>query len=72
MIPRLRGPAALLGLALVLLLVAVILDRGSEGNRDAALLLGSFALYALLPAAAVWLLVAVVRHHGSGRDGGRR
>ena len=47
--------------ALALVLVAFALDAGGPGARDAALLLGSLALYVLLPLAALWLVVALVR-----------
>jgi hypothetical protein len=53
----LRGPIAALVLSLVVLLVALVLDRGSAQSRDAALLVGSPALYALIPASVVWLVV---------------
>ena len=48
-------------LGLGVLLAAFLLDRGSPGQRDAALLIGSLALYVLLPLAILWLLVATVR-----------
>ena len=57
----LRAPVIAVAVALALVLVAFLLDRGSAGARDAALLLGSLALYVLLPLAVVWLVVALVR-----------
>ena len=57
-----RGPLITLGLAVLLLVAAVLLDRSSgEGGRDIALLLGVAALYFLLPVAVLWFVVAVVR-----------
>lgn len=47
--------------ALALVLVAFLLDAGGERGRDAALLVGSAALYVLLPLAVLWLVVALVR-----------
>jgi hypothetical protein len=61
MSPILRRPVAALTGALSVLLIAVILDRGSPENRDAALIVGSVSLYALIPVTATWLLIAVVR-----------
>jgi hypothetical protein len=57
----LRGPVAAVSVALGVLMSALVLDQGSPQARDAALVLGSLALYALLPAAAIWLVVALVR-----------
>jgi hypothetical protein len=59
-VKRLRGPAVVLALGLSLLLLALVLDNGGERSRDAALVVGSLALYAVIPAAVVWLLVAWV------------
>lgn len=56
----LRWPVALLVVALVLVLVATVLDTGSARSRDVALLLGAPALYVLLPVAVVWAAVALV------------
>jgi len=73
--PSLRTPTTALAVALslVLVLVAVVLDRGSAGSRDAALIVGSLALYALIPMAAIWLLViALVRRRRSHDGGGQR
>jgi uncharacterized membrane protein len=58
---NLIGPLATLTLAVLVVLVAVLLDRGSPGSRDAALIVGSLGLYVLLPLAALWLVVALVR-----------
>jgi len=55
-----QAPLFLFGAGIVLLLVAFGLDLGSAGARDLALLLGSYALYVLLPLASVWLVVAVL------------
>jgi high-affinity Fe2+/Pb2+ permease len=56
-----RAPAVAVAAALASVLVAFLLDRGSSGTRDAALLLGSLAIYVLLPLAVLWLVVALVR-----------
>jgi hypothetical protein len=68
----LQRPVAALALALGVLLVAVDLDRGSPESRDAALVVGSFALYALIPVTASWLVVVVVRRRRSATGGRRR
>jgi hypothetical protein len=57
-----RWPLVAVAACLLLLLVAFALDMGGERARDAALLIGAPTLYGLLPAAILWLLVAVVRH----------
>lgn len=57
----LRLPLAALAVAVGVLLVAFALDTGSPRQRDAALVIGSLALYGLLPLAVLWLLVAAVR-----------
>ena len=56
-----RAPAIAVAVALALVLAAFALDTGGPGARDAALLLGSLALYVLLPLAALWLVVALIR-----------
>ena len=66
-----RGPLAALVAGLVLYLVATLLDRGGEGSRDVALLLGVAALYVVLPLAVLWLIVVAVRAR-SGPGRGRR
>ena len=58
--PSVRTPLFLFGVGVVLLVVAFLLDLGSAGARDVALLLGSYTLYVLLPLASVWLVVAVL------------
>ena len=63
--PSLRSPAAALAVALGLVLVAVVLDRGSPQSRDTALLVGSLALYALTPVTAIWLLITAIRRRRS-------
>lgn len=60
------GPVVL---AAVLIGLATVLDRGDAGQRDAALLVGSFALYFLLPLALVILLVFLVQRHRAQRPG---
>jgi hypothetical protein len=63
-----RAPLITLGLAVLLLVTAVLLDRTSgEGGRDVALLLGVAALYFLLPVAVLWFVVAAVRQARSRR-----
>jgi len=58
---RLRAPVVAVAVAVALVLVAFALDAGGPGARDAALLVGSAALYVLLPLAVLWLVVALVR-----------
>jgi hypothetical protein len=56
-----RGPLIAIATCVLLLLVAFALDSGGERARDAALLVGAPTLYLLLPAAVLWLLIAVLR-----------
>ncbi len=56
-----RAPAIAVAAALALVLVAFALDTGGAEARDAALLIGSVALYVLLPLAVLWLVVALLR-----------
>jgi hypothetical protein len=70
--PSLRPPATAFAVALSLVLVAVVLDRGSAGSRDAALIVGSLALYAMIPMAAIWLLIALVLRRRSPDGRGQR
>jgi hypothetical protein len=58
----LRWPVTALVVVGLLLMLAFALDTGSEGARDAALLIGAPTLYLLLPLAVLWLIVALVRH----------
>jgi hypothetical protein len=64
-----RKPLIALAVGVLMLLVALLLDRGGEGSRDMALLIGTAALYVVLPASVLWLIaVAIVRgRSGSGR-----
>ncbi len=62
MTPVLRRPVVALAVALVVLVLALVLDQGSAGSRDAALIVGSLALYLLIPLSVIWLVVAVVLH----------
>ena len=52
-------PAVVLGVALAAVAVAFLLDTGGPTSRDAALLIGTVALWAAA-ASALWLLTAVV------------
>ena len=58
----LRWLLVILAAAIVLYLVATVLDQGSEPQRDLALLLGVPALYVLLPIAIIWIAFALTRH----------
>jgi NAD-dependent oxidoreductase involved in siderophore biosynthesis len=58
----LRWPLVILVVAVVLYVVATVLDQGSERQRDIALLLGVPALYLLLPLAVIWIGIVVIRH----------
>jgi hypothetical protein len=62
MTTSLRRPVVACAAALAVLLTAVILDQGSAEGRDAALIIGSLALYLLIPATVIWLAVAAVIH----------
>jgi hypothetical protein len=57
-----RGPVVALVVVGVLVMVAFLLDAGSTGMRDAALLIGVVTLYVLLPLSVLWLVVELVRH----------
>jgi len=67
----LRGPVAALIAGVLLYVVATLLDRGGEGSRDLALLLGVAALYVVLPLALLWLIVVVVLRVRSGSGRGK-
>ena len=57
--PRsLLAPTIAFGITLIAVAIAALLDTGGPRARDAALLIGTVALWAAA-AAAVWLLVAV-------------
>ena len=45
----------------LLVLLANWLDTGSRSARDAALLVGVFAIHVVLPAAVIWLVVVMIR-----------
>jgi len=66
-----RKPLIALAVGVLMLLAALLLDRGGEGSRDMALLIGTAALYVVLPASILWLIaVAIVRvSSGRGRPG---
>lgn len=69
----LRAPLVALAVALSALVVAQLLDRGSSGSRDAALLVGSLALYVLIPVAVGWVLIlTALRLRRSRRPADRR
>lgn len=61
-----RWPVLAVVIAAGLVAVAFVLDTGSAAARDAALLIGTPALWLLLPAAALWLLIALLRARRSG------
>jgi NAD-dependent oxidoreductase involved in siderophore biosynthesis len=65
-----RGPLVALGVGLLLLLIATILDRGGERSRDLALLIGVPAIYVILPLAVIWLIVVAVLRVRSGSKPG--
>jgi hypothetical protein len=68
-----RRPLIALAVGVLMLIVALLLDRGGEGSRDMALLIGTAALYVVLPASVLWLIaVAIVRvssRSGRGKPG---
>ena len=61
-----RWPLVALAVGALLLLVAMMLDRGGAQSRDAALLIGVVALYVVLPLAVLWLIVVAVVRARSG------
>lgn len=60
-----RWPLLALVVAVVLVVVAFVLDTGPRLAREIALVIGASALYLVLPIGVVWLVVAMVMH---GRD----
>jgi len=64
-----RWPIVTLAIGGALVLLAGWLDTGSRSARDAALLVGSFALGFVVPAAVIWLAVALILYW---RDRSRR
>jgi hypothetical protein len=56
--PSVRAPLFTFGAGIALVAIAFLLDMGPPGARDAALLLGTYALYVLLPLSSIWLVVA--------------
>ena len=48
-----RRPLIALAVGVLMLLVALLLDRGGEGSRDMVLLIGTAALYVVLPASVL-------------------
>jgi hypothetical protein len=67
----LQEPLVAVVVAVVLVAVAFVLDATSGVARDYALVVGAPALYVLLPATLLWLVIAVVRYAlGARRRGG--
>lgn len=62
-----RRPLIALAVGVLMLLVALLLDRGGEGSRDMALLIGTAALYVVLPASVLWLIAVAIVRASSGR-----
>ena len=67
MLRALRWPLGMLIGAIVALGLAFWLDTGSERSRDVALLLGSLAIYLLIPLALLWVLLAAVMYYRRSR-----
>jgi hypothetical protein len=67
-----RGPLVALAVGVLVLLLAMVLDRGGAQSRDLALLLGVAALYVLLPIAVIWLIVVAILRGRSARGGSGR
>lgn len=63
------GPISSLVLTVTLLVVAFGLDKGSEAQRDAALMVGTVALYVLAPLSVIWLIAVVWARFGRNRPG---
>jgi hypothetical protein len=66
-----RKPLITLAVGVLMLLLALILDRGGEQGRDLALLIGSAALYVVLPVAVIWLIAVTIARATSGSGRGR-
>ncbi|HEU4348967.1 MAG TPA: hypothetical protein VFR35_14410 [Actinoplanes sp.] len=66
-----RKPLITLAVGVLMLLLAMVLDRGGEQSRDLALLIGVAALYVVLPVAAIWLIAVVIVRARSGSGRGR-
>ena len=67
LVRALRWPAAATCLALALVLAGFVLDRFPGTGRDLALVIGGTALTVLLPASAIWLMLAALLHLRAGR-----
>ncbi len=65
------GPIVSLVLTGTLLAVAFGLDLGSESQRDAALLVGTVALYVLAPLSLIWLIATIWARLARNRAGSR-
>lgn len=57
--------AVLVSAALIVL--SFVLDTGSSGARDAALILGVVSIYVLAPLSVLWLIIAAIRHQRRSR-----
>ena len=70
-----RWPIVAIVLSGALIGVSFLLDLGGTLAREMSLFLGSSALFLLLPASLIWLLVAIVLHvidrRSSRRTGAR-
>jgi hypothetical protein len=66
-----RRPLVALAVGVLMLIVALLLDRGGEGSRDMALLIGTAALYVVLPASVLWLIAVAISRGRSGSGRGK-
>ena len=68
-----RWPVGAVVVSGALIGLAFLLDMGGPVARDAALAIGAYSMFLLLPASVIWLLVAIVLYwfrHGEATGGG--
>jgi hypothetical protein len=58
----LRWPLLAVAISGLLAILAFWLDTGGAAGRDVALVVGSVALYVLIPLSLLWLAFAAIRH----------
>jgi len=68
-----RWPVGAVVVSGALIGLAFLLDMGGWAAREAALPIGVYSMFLLLPASGIWLLVAIVLYwfrHGEAPEGG--
>ena len=68
-----RWPVVAVVVSGALIGLAFLLDMGGWEAREAALPIGAYSMFFLLPASVIWLLVANAlywSHHGEAPEGG--